>query len=100
MFSGLSSLVIEGLEDDAGVLVVRASTRQGPVACPDCGVPTGQAHGYFQRQLTDVPMDGRQVIVRVRARRMRCARLGCSRQTFRAQLVWALPNAISGAPPG
>lgn len=85
MFSGLPSLVIEGVHDDAGVLVVRASTYAGPVACPGCGVPTGRVHGYFQRQVADVPVDGRRVMVW--ARRMRCGRLGCARKTFREQLA-------------
>ncbi|KGI80624.1 hypothetical protein IL38_15910 [Actinopolyspora erythraea] len=35
VFSGLSTLFIEGVEDVAGVIVVRASTPPGPVACPD-----------------------------------------------------------------
>ncbi|MCI2424383.1 ISL3 family transposase, partial [Saccharopolyspora sp. K220] len=89
MFSGLSSLVIEGAEDAAEVIVVRASTRSRPVVCPGCGVETGRVHGYVDRQLADVPMDGRRVVVRVRARRMRCSTLECSRQTFRETLTVA-----------
>lgn len=46
-------------------------------------VPTGRVHGYVERRLADVPVDGRPVVVRVRALRMRCSPLGCSRQTFR-----------------
>lgn len=87
MFSGLSSLVIEGVEDAAEVIVVRASTRSRPVACPGCAVETGRVHGYVERWLADVPVDGRRVVVRVRARRMRCSTPGCSRQTFREQLA-------------
>lgn len=87
MFSGLSSLVIEGVEDDAGTIVIRASTPSGRVACPGCAVETGRVHGYVDRRIADVPVDGRQVMVRVRARRMRCPRLGCPRQTFREQLA-------------
>ncbi|WP_460466011.1 transposase family protein, partial [Amycolatopsis acidiphila] len=87
MFSGLSSLVLDGVDDEAGVLVVRASTRPGPVDCPDCGVATGRVHGYVVRQVVDVPVDGRRVLIRLRIRRMRCGHLGCLRQTFREQPV-------------
>lgn len=87
MFSGLSSLVIEGVDDDAGTIVVRASTPLGPVSCPGCAIETGRVHAYIERRVADVPVDGRPVVVRVRARRMRCLTLGCSRQTFREQPV-------------
>ncbi|GAB2977401.1 ISL3 family transposase [Amycolatopsis acidiphila] len=87
VFSGLSSLVIEDVEDGAGALVVWASTHPVPVACPGCGVPAGQVHGYVARQLADVPVDGRRVLIRLRARRLRCGTLDCPRQTFREQLA-------------
>lgn len=89
MFSGLSSLVIQGVEDVAGAIVVRASTPPGPAACPGCAVETERVHGYVERSLADVPVDGRPVMVRVRARRMRCSTVDCSRQTFREPLTMA-----------
>lgn len=86
MFSGLSGLVIEGVDGDAEVLVVRAATRTGPVACPGCAVWTEWVHAYFCRRVADVSVGGRPVWVRVRARRMRCVTFGCPRQTFREQM--------------
>lgn len=78
-------MVIDGVEDQVEGMAVRASTRDGPVPCPDCGTETGRVHGYAQRRLADVPVDGRRVLVSVRVRRMRCVVLGCPRQTFREQ---------------
>ena len=46
VFSGLSSLVIEDVADQNGVIVVGASTAGGPVPCPRCGAGTGRVHGY------------------------------------------------------
>jgi hypothetical protein len=40
VFSGLSALVIEGVEDAGEVICVRAGTRNGSVACPGCGTAT------------------------------------------------------------
>ena len=37
MFSGLSSLGIEGVRDAGDTIVVGAGTRDEPVACPCCG---------------------------------------------------------------
>ena len=54
------------------VIVVRARTRGGAVACPGCGAETSRVHGYHERTAADVPVDGRRVVVKVRVRRMRC----------------------------
>jgi len=37
VFSGLSALVIEDVEDAGDVICVRARTRDAAVACPGCG---------------------------------------------------------------
>jgi transposase len=86
VFSGLSSLVIEDVTDQDGVIVVRARTAGRPVACPRCGARTGQVHGFCRRTAADVPADGRPVVVRLRVRRMRCRAAGCPVQTFREQV--------------
>ena len=90
VFSGLSALVIDGVEDAGEVIVVRARTRGGAVACPGCGAETSRVHGYHERTAGDVPVDGRRVVVKVRARRMRCPVLGCTVQTFREQVSGVL----------
>jgi transposase len=73
--------------DTAGdVIVVRARTRGGAVACPGCGTRTSRNHGYHER----TPADGRRVLVKVRARRMRCPAPGCGVQTLREQVPGVL----------
>ncbi|MDX3321195.1 ISL3 family transposase [Streptomyces sp. ME03-5684b] len=86
MFSGLSALVIEDVADSGEVVRVSARTRDVPVPCPVCGVVTGRVHAYHGRTVRDVPIDGRQVVVRVRIRRLVCPVLGCRQQTFREQV--------------
>ena len=90
VFSGLSALVIEDVEDAGEVVCVRARTRDGAVACPGCGTETARVHGYHERTAADVPAGGRRVLVRVRVRRMRCPVTGCPRQTFREQVPGVL----------
>lgn len=90
VFSGLSALVIEDVEDAGEVICVRARTRGGAVACPGCGAETSRVHGYHQRTAADVPVDGRRVVVKVRVRRMRCPALDCTVQTFREQVAGVL----------
>jgi hypothetical protein len=72
VFSGLSSLIIEGVEDAGDTIVVRAGTRDEPVACPCYGEGPSRVHGYHGRTAADVPVDGRRVLVSVRVRRMCC----------------------------
>ena len=90
VFSGLSALVIEDVEDEGEVICVRAGTRGGAVACPGCGTGTSRVHGYHERTAADVPVDGRRVLVKVRVRRMRCPALDCKVQTFREQVPGVL----------
>jgi hypothetical protein len=90
VFSGLSALVIEDVEDAGEVICVRARTPGGAVACPGCGAETARVHEYRKRMVADVPADGRRVLVKVRVRRMRCPVTGCPRQTFREQVPGVL----------
>jgi transposase len=90
VFSGLSALVIEDVEDAGEVICVRARTRDGAVACPACGTETARVHEYRERAVADVPAGGRRVLVKVRVRRMRCPVTGCPRQTFREQVPGVL----------
>ena len=86
VFSGLSALSVEGVEEAGDVVVVRASTKGDVVACPVCGTLTGRVHAFHERVPADVPIDGRRVLVRLRIRRMRCLVAGCARRTFREQV--------------
>ncbi len=86
VFSGLSGLVVEGVSDEGDAIRVSARTRDAPVPCPSCGTPTGRVHGFHGRKVTDVPVDGRRVVVSVTLRRLVCPVLGCPRQTFREQV--------------
>jgi transposase len=86
VFAGLSALVIEGVEDEGDRIRVMARTRDEPMPCPACGVPTGRVHGYAGRTVRDVPVDGRPVMVSLQMRRLVCPARGCPRQTFREQV--------------
>nr|WP_228714162.1 hypothetical protein [Prauserella endophytica] len=49
VFSGLTALTINGIEDAGEVIVVHACTRGGAVRCPTCGTLTGHVHAFHQR---------------------------------------------------
>lgn len=86
VFSGLSALVIEDVTDGGDMVVVTARTREDAVPCPVCAAPTAKVHGHHGRTVTDVPVDAREVVVRLRVRRLVCPLLGCGRRTFRERI--------------
>ncbi|WP_455569522.1 ISL3 family transposase, partial [Streptomyces violascens] len=89
VFSGLGCLVVEDVVDEGERIWVRARTPEGPAVCPGCGAETARVHGYHLRNVADVPLDGRRVVVRVRVRRLVCPTHGC-RHTFREQVPGVL----------
>jgi len=72
VFSGLSALVVEDVVDDGEAIRVVARTPDGAVPCPVCETPTGRVHGFHSRTVSDVAVDGRQGVVKVRLRRLVC----------------------------
>lgn len=85
----MAPLVVEEVAGDGDQICVRARTAAGAMSCPDCGAITGRVHGYHERTVDDVAVDGRRVRVVVRIRRLVCPTYGC-RQTFREQVPGVL----------
>jgi transposase len=54
--------------------------------CPGCQTPTRRVHGRYDRKLVDVPAGCREVVVRLRVRRFRCANPACTVVTFAEQV--------------
>jgi transposase len=86
VFSGLSALVVEDVAESGGMVVVTARTRDTAVTCPACATATAKVHGYHHRTVKDVPVDGCQVVLNLRVRRLVCPAQDCRRQTFREQI--------------
>ncbi len=51
-------------------------------SCPGCGTPSSHLHGSYTRTITDLPISGRQVFLRLRVRRFLCLNPCCGRVTF------------------
>ena len=49
-------------------------------------MPTEAVHPIYERQVGDLPWQGRPVTLRIRARRFRCPAPACARQTFAERL--------------
>lgn len=68
------------LEDDHLVIVARAGIAVG--RCPSCGRASRRLHSRYARALSDLPVSGRRVTIRVVVRRFRCVEPTCPTRIF------------------
>jgi transposase len=68
----------------------------GPGHCPACGA-AGIYRDTVVRRVTDVPVAGHPMMLRVRVPRYRCTNTGCEREVFSHDTDWLAPPA--GRPP-
>jgi hypothetical protein len=84
-----------------GLIVERQSVVDGLVEvsgrlagafgqCPDCGTPSSSCHSRYVRTLSDLPISGAVVKLRLSVRRFRCKLRSCRRRTFSEALAPSL----------
>lgn len=86
------SLSLPGLIVDHRAVVdgvVRMSGRMSAshASCPDCGTPSASCHSRYDRRLSDLPVSGARVELRLSVRRFRCMHDPCPRRTFSEPLA-------------
>ncbi len=79
-------MCIDGVRAAGSVVRIEASTQEGQVACPGCGTLSGRVHSRYERQLSDTAVGGREVLIRLRVRRLFCDNTGCGKKTFAEQV--------------
>lgn len=61
-------------------------TRDEEAACPGCGTLSRRVHSRYRRRLSDTSITGREVVIRLRVRRLFCDNSDCGRRTFAEQI--------------
>jgi transposase len=87
LFPHLAAVRVEELSDEDGVVRVRARAHSDEATCPACGNTSARVHCWYERQLADAPVAGRQVMIRLRVRKFICQTVGCARRIFVEQLA-------------
>lgn len=64
------------------VAVFYISSKMSEVKSPYCGTLSSKVHSSYEREIQDLPMQGKKVILLVDTRKMRCMNLDCSHKTF------------------
>lgn len=65
---------------------ITAGTGDGPVGCPACSMASRRVHSRYERRLSDTAVGGREVMIRLRVRRLFCDNTDCGRKTFAEQV--------------
>ncbi|MEV6101823.1 transposase family protein [Nocardia sp. NPDC051981] len=63
------------------MLFIQAGTHGEPGACPGCGAMSQRAHSRYERRLSDAAVAGREVLIRLRVRRLFCDNSDCVGRT-------------------
>jgi len=79
-------VVIDDIDCVDGALVIAAHPRARGSRCRRCGRASTRVHSRYRRQLADLPVAGRPVVVCLMVRRFFCDYVDCSAGTFVEQM--------------
>lgn len=82
----LAAVDVESVLVEDGVLVVTATTRDGPAACTGCGRVSQRVHSTYLRHVADQAVGGRPLRIDLQVRRLYCENRGCAKATFAEQV--------------
>lgn len=91
MFPHLDGLRIDAVTSTGSRVNLDVSTCGEMVACPACGTLSWRVHSRYQRRLSDTAVSGREVLIRLRVRRLFCDNPECGKRTFAEQ-----PSGLAG----
>jgi hypothetical protein len=97
----LRGVVVEEIGCTPSAVVVRARCCPARAACPACGTWSARVHGSYVRQVRDLPVGGRPVLIHLTMRRFVCQNAACRKVTFAGQVDgltaryqrWSVPLA-------
>jgi len=81
----LRGLVVEKLDCMPSAVVIKARCSPAGAACPACGSWSSRVHSSYLRQVHDLPVGGRPVLIHLAMRRFRCTNPACTKVTFAVQ---------------
>lgn len=62
--------------------ILHIVSNKSAVKCPFCGQSATKVHSRYQREIRDIPMQGRQTILLLEIRKMFCENAECRHKTF------------------
>lgn len=83
----LPGLIVESRAVVDGTVEVSGRLASAGAICPDCANPSTSFHSRYDRTLSDLPVSGSTVRLRLSVRRFRCTHTSCQRRTFSEPLA-------------
>ena len=83
-------LIVERQSVADGVVEVSGRVAGAVGLCPDCGTLSSSCHSRYVRTLSDLPISGAVVKLRLSVSRFRCKQGSCRRKTFSEALAPSL----------
>jgi transposase len=77
--------MVERIECTPSAVVIRACWWPAEAVCPACGTWSSRVHGSYVRQVRDLPLGGRPVLIYLAMRRFACLNVACAKVTFAGQ---------------
>ena len=77
--------MVEKIECTPSAVVIRACCWPSGAACPACSTWSSRVHGSYVRQVRDLPLGGRPVLIHLAMRRFLCINPACTKVTFAGQ---------------
>lgn len=81
-FAGVS---VDDVEASGDLVTFRVRERASDAPCPACCRRSTRVHTRYRRELADLPLGGRRVLIIVYVRRFKCVDPGCAQSTFSEQ---------------
>lgn len=82
LFPHLAGLRLEHVTLDGGTVTLHLAASARCARCPVCTRRSKRVQSVYHRTVADLPIAGRQLILRLRVRRFRCGARRCSRVIF------------------
>jgi transposase len=78
-------VTVDKIECEPSAVVIRARCCPAAAVCPACGTWSSRVHGGYVRQVRDLPLGGRPVLIHLGMRRFLCQNTACKKVTFAGQ---------------
>lgn len=73
-------------------IVFEIQNTREKTPCPYCGIPSSKVHSRYQREIQDIPIQDKQTILLLNARKMFCTNPNCDHKTFSERFDFIAPS--------
>jgi transposase len=84
-------LIVQQILPTPEQVTILARPQTQAAVCPDCAVVSSRLHSRYRRTVSDLPAQGRTVVIHLTMRRYRCGNHLCQRRSFSERTDLVVP---------